>query len=111
MRSILEAYYEPQFSDRSHGFRPTRGCHTALRDVMPHGRATPWFIEGERSACCDRSAQAVREGLWHERFHDNRFLRLLGGFLRAGDLEEWPCHAPYRGVPQGGISARRSASW
>src|SRR5436309_1549389 len=29
MRSILEAYYEPQFSRLSHGFRPDRGCHTA----------------------------------------------------------------------------------
>jgi retron-type reverse transcriptase len=30
IRSILDAYYEPQFSDHSHGFRPGRGCHTAL---------------------------------------------------------------------------------
>ena len=33
MRLLLEAYYEPQFSDHSHGFRPDRGCHTALREV------------------------------------------------------------------------------
>jgi retron-type reverse transcriptase len=33
----LEAYYEPHFSDRSHGFRPNRGCHTALSEV-----ATIW---------------------------------------------------------------------
>ncbi|MFI9388163.1 hypothetical protein [Kutzneria sp. NPDC052558] len=32
-RLLLEAYYEPRFSDRSHGFRPRRGCHTALREV------------------------------------------------------------------------------
>lgn len=30
IRMILDAYYEPQFSPRSHGFRPGRGCHTAL---------------------------------------------------------------------------------
>ena len=35
MRSILEAYYEPQFSDHSHGFRPGLGCHTALQDDRP----------------------------------------------------------------------------
>ena len=34
IRSILEAYYEPQFSDHSHGFRPKRGCHSALREVI-----------------------------------------------------------------------------
>jgi retron-type reverse transcriptase len=33
IRLLLEAYYEPQFSDRSHGFRPRRGCHTALTEV------------------------------------------------------------------------------
>jgi retron-type reverse transcriptase len=33
MRLLLEAYYEPTFSARSHGFRPGRGCHTALTDV------------------------------------------------------------------------------
>jgi retron-type reverse transcriptase len=33
VRLLLEAYYEPHFSDRSHGFRPRRGCHTALTEV------------------------------------------------------------------------------
>src|SRR6266542_1071261 len=36
IRSLLEAYYEPQFSDRSHGFRPGRGCHTALEEWRYH---------------------------------------------------------------------------
>ena len=35
VRSILEAYYEPQFSDSSNGFRPERGCHTALTTIEP----------------------------------------------------------------------------
>ena len=33
VRSILEAYYEPQFSGHSHGFRPKRGCQTALTEI------------------------------------------------------------------------------
>jgi retron-type reverse transcriptase len=49
----LEAYYEPQFSDHSHGFRPKRGCHTALRDVTQKGKGTKWFIEGDLCACFD----------------------------------------------------------
>ena len=36
VRLLLEAYYEPQFSDHSHGYRPGRGCHTALREVARH---------------------------------------------------------------------------
>jgi RNA-directed DNA polymerase len=35
-RLLLEAYYEPRFSDRSHGFRKGRGCHTALREIQKH---------------------------------------------------------------------------
>ncbi len=34
VRLLLEAYYEPTFSDHSHGFRPGRGCHTALTEVV-----------------------------------------------------------------------------
>ncbi|MFC7442736.1 reverse transcriptase domain-containing protein [Laceyella putida] len=34
IRLILEAYYEPQFSTHSHGFRPKRGCHTALNEIQ-----------------------------------------------------------------------------
>jgi retron-type reverse transcriptase len=34
VRLLLEAYYEPQFSDRSHGFRKRRGYHTALREIQ-----------------------------------------------------------------------------
>jgi retron-type reverse transcriptase len=47
VRLLLEAYYEPRFSDRSHGFRPGRGCHTALRHVATAWTGTTWFIEGE----------------------------------------------------------------
>lgn len=36
MHLLLEAYYEPRFSAQSHGFRPGRGCHTALRGGGEH---------------------------------------------------------------------------
>ena len=48
LRSLLEAYYEPQFSDHSHGFRPGRGCHTALGRIDQTWLGTAWFIEGLR---------------------------------------------------------------
>jgi retron-type reverse transcriptase len=51
MRLLLEAYYEPQFSDRSHGFRAHRGCHTALREVANTWTGTTWLIEGDISDC------------------------------------------------------------
>ena len=51
VRLLLEAYYEPTFSDRSHGFRPGRGCHTALREVANTWTGTTWFIEGDIADC------------------------------------------------------------
>src|SRR2546430_1527181 len=59
VRLLLEAYYEPQFSDRSHGFRPGRGCHTALREVAVAWTGTTWFIEGDISGCFDRLDRRV----------------------------------------------------
>ena len=53
MRLLLEAYYEPQFSGRSHGFRPRRGCHTALSEVANTWTGTTWFIEGDIARCLD----------------------------------------------------------
>jgi group II intron reverse transcriptase/maturase len=103
IRLILEAYYEPQFSDRSHGFRPNRGCHTALREVYHTWHGTAWFIEGDISQCFDRlDHQALLSNL-AEQIHDGRFLRLIRELLRAGYLENWKFHATLSGTPQGGI--------
>ncbi len=56
IRLLLEAYYESRFSGRSHGFRPGRGCHTALREVANTWTGTTWFIEGDIAQCLDASS-------------------------------------------------------
>ena len=56
MRSILEAYYEPQFSKHSHGFRPQRGCQTALTEIHNIWVGTTWFIEGDIKGCLDHTS-------------------------------------------------------
>jgi len=96
IRSILEAYYEPQFSEHSHGFRPKRGCHTALREVMQKGGGTKWFIEGDLCACFDKIDHSILLNILQESFHDNRFIRLLSGLLKAGYLEDWKCARAYK---------------
>ena len=103
IRSILEAYYEPQFSDHSHGFRSKRGCHTALRAVMQKGRGTKWFIEGDLCACFDTIDHDILLKILKENFHDNRFIRLMQLLLNAGYLENWKHNATHSGVPQGGL--------
>jgi group II intron reverse transcriptase/maturase len=103
IRMLLEAYYEPQFSHHSHGFRAGRGCHTALQSIYPGWRGTTWFIEGDIAQCFDRLDHSILHGILAENIHDNRFLRLIDGLLQAGYLEEWRYHATLSGSPQGGI--------
>jgi retron-type reverse transcriptase len=76
MRSILEAYYEPQFITHSHGFRPNRGCHTALLEVQRTWRGTKWFIEGDISKCFDMLDHQIVMAVLREKLHDNRFLSI-----------------------------------
>ena len=103
VRLLLEAYYEPRFSARSHGFRPGRGCHTALREVATTWTATAWFIEGDISDCFGSLDHEVMLATLAERIHDNRFLRLLRTMLTAGYLEDWVWNATLSGAPQGGV--------
>jgi group II intron reverse transcriptase/maturase len=103
IRLSLEAYYEPQFSDHSHGFRPGRGCHTALQEILHQWRGVKWFVEGDIRACFDRLDHNVLLNTLRESIHDNRFIRLMENLLKAGYLEEWTYHTTYSGVPQGGV--------
>ena len=103
IRSILEAYYEPQFSDRSHGFRPKKGCQTALTEIYNIWKGTKWFIEGDIKGCFDNIDHYTLMNILRENIHDNRFLRLIEGSLKAGYCEDWKYHPSLSGSPQGGI--------
>jgi len=103
LRMILEAYFEPQFSPSSHGFRPGRGCHTALQEIKRTWLGTTWFVEGDIAACFDSLDHSVMLSILGEKIHDGRFLRLMKGLFEAGYLEEWTYHATLSGTPQGGV--------
>jgi group II intron reverse transcriptase/maturase len=103
VRLLLEAYYEPQFSGRSHGFRKGKGCHTALREIQQTWTGTVWFIEGDISDCFGSFNHEILLGILAEKIHDQRFLRLIRNMLKAGYLEDWEYHDTLSGVPQGGV--------
>jgi group II intron reverse transcriptase/maturase len=103
IRLILDAYYEPQFSETACGFRPGRGCHTALGKVLHQWPGTVWFIEGDISQCFDKLDHQVLLSILSESFHDKPFIRFISELLKAGYMEEWRFNATLSGTPQGGV--------
>ena len=102
-RMILEAIYEPIFSASSHGFRPNKSCHTALKQVKHTFRGANWFIEGDIKGCFDNIDHQILINLLRKRIKDERFIRLIWKFLKAGYIDNWKYHNTYSGTPQGGI--------
>ena len=102
MRMILEAYYEPQFSEHSHGFRPNKGCHTALQEIKIW-KGTRWFIEGDISKYFDTIDHNVLLDILSRNIDDGRFIRLVSNMLKAGYIEDWKFNQTISGTPQGGV--------
>ena len=103
IRSLLEAYYEPTFADTSHGFRPNRGCHTALVRVQKFWKGTKWWIEGDISEYFDTIDHETLMEILGRSIKDNRFLTLIRRHLAAGYMEEKRLVTSISGTPQGGI--------
>lgn len=105
VRMLLDAYYDVQFSDRSHGFRSGLGCHTALEEVAHTWTGSRWFVEGDIADCFGSLDHQVLTAILEERIHDGRFLQLINRMLKAGYLEDWRWNATLSGAPQGGIAS------
>ena len=76
VRMILESIFEPNFSNRSHGFRPNRSCHTALKQIHDSFTGAHWFVEGDIEACFDSFDHQVIVGLLRRRIDDEAFISL-----------------------------------
>lgn len=103
VRLLLEAVYEGSFLRTSHGFRPKHSCHTALSQIQTCFTGVKWFVEGDIKGFFDNIDHEVMVSILSERIKDERFLRLIRKFLKAGYLEDWQYHKTYSGTPQGGI--------
>lgn len=103
VRMILEAIYEGQFSDCSHGFRPQRSCHTAMEQISKSFCGAKWYIEGDIKGFFDNINHDVMIKILEKRIGDCRFIRLIRKFLNAGYIEDWQYFKSYDGTPQGGI--------
>lgn len=103
VRMILESIYEPKFSDKSHGFRPNKSCHTALTYIKNAFNRTKWFVEGDIKGFFDNIDHQILINILKRHIDDEKFIRLIWKFLKAGYLEEWKFFTTFSGTPQGGI--------
>ncbi len=103
IRMLLESIYDGSFEDTSHGFRPNRSCHTALRMIQNRFTRCKWFVEGDIKGFFDNIDHNVMTDILRKRITDERFLRLIRKFLNAGYMEDNRMHQSYSGTPQGGI--------
>ena len=103
LRLVLNAYYEPQFSESSCGFRPNRGCHTALGKIVGSWWGTVWFIEGDIKGCFDNIDHERLLAIIGRKIRDERLMKLLKEMLEAGYMEDWVYKGSYSGTPQGGV--------
>jgi group II intron reverse transcriptase/maturase len=103
LRMILEAVYEPIFSEYSHGFRPNRSCHTALKKIRHKFHGAKWFIEGDIKGCFDNINHSALIGIINAKIKDAKLIQLIWKFLKAGYFEDWKYNRTHSGTPQGGI--------
>lgn len=103
MRMILEVIYEPGFSNNSHGFRPFKSCHTALKQIFLTFGVASWYIEGDISKCFDSFDHDLLIQIIRRRIKDERFIRLIIKSIKAGYFEFREYRQSISGTPQGSI--------
>jgi group II intron reverse transcriptase/maturase len=108
VRLILEAIYDSPhgsyFSENSHGFRRSKSCHSAIKDIQTRWSGVAWFIEGDIKSCFDDIDHEILIGVLRKKIRDERFIGVIRKFLKAGyqDMDGTQKNS-LAGTPQGGI--------
>ena len=105
VRQILEAIYEPLFNDNSHGFRPERSPHTALKHIQKVCKSAAWMIEGDITKCFESIDHEILLKILSKKIDDGRFIELIRRFLKAGYFELNTTKHTFSGTPQGSIAS------
>jgi retron-type reverse transcriptase len=100
---IMESIYEPIFSPHSHGFRPERNCHTALREIRSGWTGMKWGIEGDIKGYYDNVDHQILITILRRKIKDERFIQIIWKLLRAGVETDQVYRNTKIGIPEGGI--------
>ncbi|YP_008475019.1 hypothetical protein (mitochondrion) [Candida oxycetoniae] len=89
IRMVLEAIYEPIFLDVSHGFRPKRNCHTALKNIFTSFKGCTWWIKWDIKSCIDNISHDKLINILSNKISDKRFIELIRKSLNSGYLYQY----------------------
>jgi RNA-directed DNA polymerase len=104
VKLVLEPIFEAGFRPASFGFRPGRTAHDALQVLVDEAwRGRRWVVETDVASCFEAIPHDRLMAAVERRVSDQRLLRLLRAFLRAGVLEGSEVRRPITGTPQGGV--------
>ncbi len=100
---VLQPRFDPTFSEHSHGFRPGRSVHGAIREARRHVQdGKRWVVDVDVEKFFDRVNHDVLMGRLAKRIGDRRVLRLIRRYLDAGVMVNGVVVERYEGTPQGG---------
>lgn len=104
IRSIIEPIFEFGFSNNSHGFRPNRSCHTALKWMNTRMKDSIWFIEGDIKSYFPTINHQILMKILEGKIQDPTILKLIRTGLKAKVFQkDNKIYIPELGTPQGGI--------
>lgn len=104
VRQVLEPEYEPTFHESSHGFRPNRGCQTAIAEARSYvEEGYEWVVDMDLEKFFDRVHHQRLMGRLSQRLTDKPLLVLIGRMLKAKVvMPDGVKVSTEEGVPQGG---------
>jgi RNA-directed DNA polymerase len=103
IQQVLTPIYDPTFSENSHGFRPGRSAHDAIRKAQEYvNEGYTWVVDIDLEKFFDRVNHDVLMSRIARRVKDKRLLRLIRRYLQAGMMEGGVVSAREEGTPQGG---------
>ncbi|CAN0548841.1 unnamed protein product, partial [Ectocarpus sp. 12 AP-2014] len=98
---ILEPFYEKKFVDNSHGFRPARGCHTALKYIKLRFGNSNWVIEGDIARCFDEIDHNILLGILKKDIKCDKTIALIKKSLKNPFVDHGITVKPKKGIFQG----------
>jgi RNA-directed DNA polymerase len=103
LHQVMQPLFDPNFSERSYGFRPGRAAHQAVQQAQVYvGEGRRWVVDMDLEKFFDRVNHDILMARVARRVKDKRALRLIRRYLQAGIMEEGLVSQRTEGTPQGG---------